>query len=142
MASASAAREDGFGPAGRWCWVALRLHYGTHVHLGDESIAPAGNGRDVAMLTGPLAEGAAQRMNGLGKASLLDDDMRPQRLDEGLLLDELPRPFHQVDERFEHASGDLHLLAVSTRHEHPPQGIELEVGKFVDQVSLRIHAVL
>ncbi len=95
------------------------------------------------MLAGPLAEGAAQCMNRLRQAPLLHDDMRPQRLDEHLLVDELPGPFHEVDERFEDAAGDLHLLAVSPRHQHPPQGIELEIAEFVDQVRLlRLHAVL
>jgi hypothetical protein len=75
--------------------------------------------------------------------SLLDDDMRPQRLDERLLLDELPGPFYQVDDRLEDASGDLNLPAVSARHEHPPQSVELEVAEFVDQVCfLLMHAGL
>jgi hypothetical protein len=59
-----------------------------------------------------------------------------------LLVDELPGPFHQVDESLDDPCGDLHLLAVSTRHEHPPQGIELEVAKFVDQVSFAADACL
>ena len=94
------------------------------------------------MLTGPFSEHTAQGMDRLSEVPLLHDDMRPQRLDERLLVDELPRPFHQVDQCFDNAPGDVHLLSVGTRHQHAPQSVELEIAEFVDQVCrLRLHAV-
>ena len=47
----------------------------------------------------------------------------------------------QVEQCFQDAPGDVHLLSVGARHQHAPQGVELEIAEFVDEVwLLGLHA--
>ena len=67
--------------------------------------------------------------------------MRPERIHQRFLFDQLPGPFDQVDQRLDHAAGDVHGLAGRARSQHASQRVEFELAEFVDGESLlRLHA--
>ena len=66
------------------------------------------------MFVRTLAQHSAQRVNGLREVALFDDDVRPQLVHQGLLVEELPGALDEIQQGVEYLSSDLQRLAIDT----------------------------
>src|SRR5690606_32365055 len=99
--------------------------------IGDELVAPAGDGHDMA-----FAEQASQHGNGLREVVFFDHGRGPKRLDENLSRDEFPRVLDEIYERVERLGGDSERHPLRQACEHPPLRIETKAVEFV---HFRLH---
>ena len=89
----------------------------------DEPIAAAGLRHDEAMLVARLAEHVAQSRDRLVEVVLLDDDVRPHRLEQRLLVHEHARALDEIEQRVEDLRLQRNRLPVGPEQE-PPHGVD------------------
>jgi len=84
-------------------------------HIGNEAITTTRQRDDVSMLARPLAEYATQGVDGLGEIAVLDDDVRPEVLQQLLLVERLPGVLDEIQQSVENLSSDLQRTTVRAR---------------------------
>ena len=93
----------GHGPATGPCGARLcAVGWVTYdPNVGDESIAAAGFGHDEAVLAGVFTESPPDDGDILIETVLFDDDIGPDGLHQGALVEQLAAPLHEVEQRLE-----------------------------------------
>ena len=131
------------GPHGRSVGGNARLRQGPLAQrdVGDELVAAPGHGDDEAMFIRTLAQRAPQLVDRLRQAPFLDDDVRPDRLQQRRLVDQLTGVLDQIQERVEHARRERYRLPIF-RAQQALRRIELEVAELVyRRRSLFVHRI-
>jgi hypothetical protein len=80
-----------------------------------------------------FAQHAPQRVNRLREIGFLDHHVRPERLHESGLIEELPGALDEIEEGVEDPAGDLEGLSAGARLEHAPLFIQPKLAELVDQ---------
>ena len=95
----------------------------------DEPVAVARDRADEARLARIVAEGAAERPDGLAQRAVGDDDVRPDAIEDVAAVHRLVTSLDQQDEQVEIARDERHLAAFA--QEEPAPGREREITEAV-----------
>ena len=95
----------------------------------DEPVAVARDRADEARLARIVAEGAAERPDGLAQRAVGDDDVRPDAIEDVAAVHRLVTPLDQQDEQVEIARDERHLAAFA--QEEPAPRREREITEAV-----------
>ena len=103
--------------------------------MGDEAVPAPGLRHDEAMLIACLAEHLAQRRHRLVEVVLLDDDVRPNCVEQRLLLEQLATVLDEIEQCVEHPRLQRNRLAVRSEQQ-PSDGIRAKPAEPIRHVHL------